>query len=79
VLLDYQTINTSQSNYTFKADTTYYLHSFSQDHLWFSDYETFVGLLGANGAVNSLSFGRNINGIELYCGWVTGNPIFLKA
>jgi len=27
--LDYQTLNTSQSNYTFKADTTYYLSSSS--------------------------------------------------
>ena len=53
------------------------VHSFSHENAWFEDYQRFVGLFGAVGKVNSLTFARNIEGVNLYFGWVKGDEGYL--
>jgi len=54
------------------------VHSFSQDNEWFDDYCQFLELFGAKGDVDSLVLATNINGIDLYFGWVKGNKKYLE-
>lgn len=53
------------------------VHSFSRENKWFEDYERFLALFGVTGKVDSLVFGRNINGVKLYFGWVRGDKRYL--
>jgi len=53
------------------------VHSFSDDDEWFDDYQRFLTLFGVSGKPNSLVFTRNINGVNLYLGWVKGNKKYL--
>jgi len=54
------------------------VHSFSQSYEHFEDYNQFLGLFGLIGQKDSLTGPVNINGINLYFGWVKGEPEYLK-
>lgn len=67
----------------FKAENALMLvHSFSQlnekDNEGFQDYCQFLNLFGKQGAMNSIVFARNIDGIDLYFGWVKGEKKYLE-
>jgi len=53
------------------------VHSFSRENKWFEDYQQFLTLFGVTGKMDSLVFGRNINGIKLYFGWAKGDERYL--
>lgn len=53
------------------------VHSFSRENEWFEDYERFLDLLGVTGRPDSVVLTRNINGVNLYLGWVRGNESYL--
>lgn len=55
------------------------VHSFSQTNEWFDDYCQFLALFSAKGEINSLVFAKNIDGINLYFGWVKGNRKYLEV
>jgi len=55
------------------------VHSFSQSDEWFDDYRQFLALFGLKGITpDSLVFARNINGIDVYFGWVRGDERYLS-
>lgn len=54
------------------------VHSFSPEKAWFDDYARFAALLGVNARSDSVQAGGIRGGIELYVGWVCGDPAFLK-
>ena len=54
------------------------VHSFSQEHIWFEDYQAFINLFGKSGTPNSITHVGERNGVELYLSWVTGEQRFLK-
>lgn len=63
----------------FKVENALMLvHSFSQDNEWFEDYQQFLGLFSIRGEPNSLVFAKNINGVNLYFGWVKGERKHLE-
>ncbi len=63
----------------FNASTAMMMvHSFSQEHEWFEDYQAFLNLFGKSGAPNSITHVGERNGVELYLSWVTGEQRFLK-
>jgi hypothetical protein len=51
-------------------DALMLVHSFSPDNLGIGDYANFLKLFGGKGEVDSLVFGGNIEGIDLYFAWV---------
>jgi len=53
------------------------VHSFSQDAPWFDDFQAFLGLFGVQSQPNQLQWLRDLQGIDLYAGWVKGNEEFL--
>ena len=55
------------------------VHSFSQEHVWFEDYQAFLDLFGKSGAPNSITHVGERYGVELYLSWVTGEERFLKV
>jgi len=55
------------------------VHSFSQEHVWFEDYQAFLNLFGKGGVPNSISHVGERNGVELYLSWVTGEERYLKT
>jgi hypothetical protein len=57
----------------FKAENALMLvHSFSQSNEGFDDYSQFLALFGTSAEADSLVLAENINGIDLYFGWVKG-------
>jgi len=48
------------------------VHSFSQDHLWFEDYQAFLKLFGVTGKVNELVELPGHASPRVYAGWVVG-------
>ena len=54
------------------------VHSFSQENEHFSDYQKFFKLFSVEAKLNQLYFVRGLSGIDLYCGWVVGDPKYLK-
>lgn len=64
----------------FQAKTAIMLvHSFSQNHAHFEEYQDFLDLYGKSALPNSVTpIGRR-GGIELYTAWVVGEPEFLQA
>jgi hypothetical protein len=55
------------------------VHSFSQQDLWFENYQAFLSLFGISGAeIGRLHFLVESAGIRLYSGWVRGDERFLK-
>lgn len=62
----------------FHASTAVMLvHSFSQEHKWFSEFCEFAKILGANAELNKIQFCGRRSGIDLYVGWVVGAPEYL--
>lgn len=62
----------------FKAENALMLvHSFSLSDKWFDDYNRFLTLFGVTAEIDSLVFAKNINGIDLYFGWVKGDEKYL--
>jgi len=55
------------------------VHSFSQDHMWFEDYQDFVGLFGKSAAPDSVTYIGRKSGVALYTAWVVGEPRYLEA
>ena len=53
------------------------VHSFSQEHKWFEDYQAFVGLFGKSAEPDSATYFGFRDGIALYTAWVVGEPKFL--
>ena len=53
------------------------VHSFSREDEWFDDYERFLTLLGVTGRPDSMVLTKNIQGVNLYLGWVRGNKQYL--
>jgi len=53
------------------------VYSFSRENKWFEDYQQFLALFGVAGKVDSLVFAKNVNGVKLYFGWVTGDKKYL--
>jgi len=53
------------------------VHSFNQEHLWFDDYKKLVALFGAKAEHGKLVLVQQVDGIDLYCGWATGDQRFL--
>ncbi len=54
------------------------VHSFSPNQQRFSDYASFVALLGARPEVNRLHSVGTRGGVDLYVGWVCGNLDYLS-
>jgi len=58
------------------------VHSFSKSDEWiegFKDYQNFLALYGLRGIEpNSIVYARNIDGINLYFGWVSGEKKYLE-
>lgn len=54
------------------------VHSFSQTNEWFDDYREFLALFSVEAQVDSLVYAKNINGVDLYLGWVKGDKKYLK-
>ena len=54
------------------------VHSFSQTHEWFEDYAAFAKLYGIQADLNTIHFAGDINGKNLYLGWVTGEKEYLE-
>ena len=64
----------------FYANTAIMLvHSFSQEHARFEDYQAFIGLFGKSAEPNSVTYIGRRYGIALYTAWVVGEPEFLQA
>ena len=55
------------------------VHSFSQEHEWFEDYQRFLKLFGQCGTPNSVTYLGNLNGVETFASWVVGGKRFLEA
>ena len=55
------------------------VHSFSQEHEWFEDYQRFLKLFGQCGTPNSITRLGKLNGVETFTSWVVGNRRFLEA
>ena len=54
------------------------VHSFSQEHKWFSEFREFASLFGVDAELNRVySCGRR-SGAELHIGWVVGNAEYLS-
>ena len=55
------------------------VHSFSQQHEWFEDYQQFLALFGQTGTPNSVTGLGKRNGVETYVSWVVGDKRYLEA
>ena len=55
------------------------VHSFSEEHRWFEDYQAFIGLFGKTAEPDSVTYIGRKHGIALYTSWVVGEPEFLAA
>ncbi|HZU87119.1 MAG TPA: hypothetical protein VFF78_06525 [Anaerolineaceae bacterium] len=48
------------------------VHSFSPEHQWLAEYQAFLGLYGVKSGVNELVKISEMDGRQVYSGWVTG-------
>ena len=55
------------------------VHSFSQEHEWFEDYQRFLGLFGQSGAPDSVTCLGERNGVDTYASWVVGDKRYLES
>ena len=53
------------------------VHSFSQDHKWFPEFCDFAGKLGVDAELNKIHYCGERSGVDLYIGWIVGNPEYL--
>jgi len=62
----------------FHASTAVMLvHSFSQEHKWFPEYCDFAKAMGVSAELNTIHGCGSRSGVNLYVGWVVGNPEYL--
>ena len=54
------------------------VHSFSAEDEGLQDYQAFLALYGVKGEPGDLVRLKRTHGIDLYCGWVRGNPKYLE-
>lgn len=54
------------------------VHSFSQTHEGFEDFKNFAALYGCNAEIGKIHYLKNIKGVHLKVGWITGDSKFLK-
>jgi len=54
------------------------VHSFSQEHKWFEDYQDFLNLFGVSGRINELVELPNPKNLFVYAGWVVNNWPYVK-
>ena len=55
------------------------VHSFSQQGSWFDEYAQFMALYGQKVVKDKLFHLASLGDVELYSGWVTGNPKYLSS
>ena len=60
------------------ANAVMLVHSFSQEDMWFDDYNNFVGLFSSTGLPNSITSVGQRAGVSLYFGWVRGEERYLR-
>ncbi len=53
------------------------VHSFSQEHMWYDDFNEFARLFGISPQVGDIQFAGKRSGVDLYLGWVMGNREYL--
>ena len=53
------------------------VHSFSQEHKWFPEFGGFAGRFGVEAKLNRIHYCGKRSGVDLYVGWVVGNPEYL--
>ncbi|MDH4205972.1 MAG: hypothetical protein OEV45_10625 [Desulfobacteraceae bacterium] len=54
------------------------VHSFSQKDEWFENYALFAALFGIDAKANRIHSAAKIGDIQLYLGWIKGNPKYLE-
>ncbi len=54
------------------------VHSFSQTDEWFEDYSEFASLFNISAKLNDVHFAGEINGVNLYLGWIKGEQKYLS-
>lgn len=54
------------------------VHSFSQADEWFENYGLFAALFGIDAKINRVHSASKIGDIQLYLGWVKGDPKYLE-
>jgi hypothetical protein len=54
------------------------VHSFSQTDEWFENYALFAALFGIDAKKNRIHLASKIGAIQLYLGWVKGDPEYLE-
>ena len=59
------------------GDAIMLVHSFSQSLEHFDDYSNFAALYGIEAKPNHINHATKINDMDLYLGWVVGNPEYL--
>jgi hypothetical protein len=62
----------------FHATTAIMLvHSFSQEHKWFPEFSDFCKTMGVSAELNKVYACGSRSGVNIYIGWVAGNPEYL--
>jgi len=62
----------------FHASTAVMLvHSFSQEHKWFPEFQAFAEALGISAVLNTVHPCGKRSGVDLYVGWVVGDADYL--
>ena len=54
------------------------IHSFSQAHKWFEDYQRFLSLFGVKGDPNTITSVGRRGSLLLYFAWVRGEERYLR-
>ena len=53
------------------------VHSFSQEHKWFPEFSEFARTMDVSAELNAIHACGRRSGVELYIGWIVGNPEYL--
>ena len=63
----------------FHATTAIMLvHSFSQEHRWFPEYLDFAAKFDVDAPLKRIYHAGKRSGVDLYLGWIVGNPEYLE-
>ena len=63
----------------FHATTAMMLvHSFSQEHRWFPEYLDFAAKFDVDAPLKRIYHAGKRSGVDLYLGWIVGNPEYLE-
>lgn len=55
------------------------VHSFSQESRWLDDFQAFAALYGKNIVIGTLTHAAQVDGVDLYLGWVKGDARYLDV